>query len=518
MYRYTLSICIISDNDYIENVLKEIEAKQGFEHKIYTISREEFSAEKDKSDIFVVDSYEDMLVQVYKAKKPDGVLVFYTEVVKKCQNFDRLWKKPATKDEMIFLFKNALQEIKLAKDNRLHLNYLETLIDNSPDLIWFKDINGSHVKVNESFCNAVNKTKAQVEGRGHYYIWDINPEEYSKGEYVCLESEEDVINAGKSLVFDENVKTKSGMRLFVTVKSPIYDENHQILGTVGMAHDVTELNNVSREMNLFIDNMPFGVIVSNEEDIVQNVNDEVLKMTGWTRKAMLGYKINAGLNFGQDFVSDNGDSQVAYITVPIKGEDRIFEMTKIHITDVFKNHIGIMRIFKDVTVERRLEAQVIHTANTDFLTGLYNRRYFYNYININCVNKPVAIVTADLDRFKSINDTYGHQTGDEALVLTSNVLKESFKDCVIVRIGGDEFIVIIESNDAGYIKTLVEGAYKNFQAAFKSRKEFANLGISVGVAFTDCLDGDVDVLVRKSDAALYTVKDNDKGGYFISEE
>ena len=253
MYRYSLDICIISGDTHIAQVLGGVKPREGFEHNIFTAT--EFSAEKGGSDIYIVDDMEHILKEAYEAKKPDGMVAFYTDRVSAFKNFDCLWKKPVSDDEMVFLFENMLDKIKLAKDNRLHLNYLDTLIDNSPDLIWFKDIKGSHVKVNESFCHAVNKTKEQVQGRGHYYIWDINPEEYSKGEYVCLESEDEVINAGKAMVFDENVKTKSGMRLFVTVKSPIYDENGAILGTVGMAHDVTELNNVSREMELFINNI-----------------------------------------------------------------------------------------------------------------------------------------------------------------------------------------------------------------------------------------------------------------------
>lgn len=516
MYSYTLKICIISDDSYIEEVIGSAKPRQGFKHEIYTAA--DFSAESDIADIYIVDGRESLLKEVYGAKKADGIVAFYTDRVLEFKNFNRLWKKPVGREEMAFLFESMLDEIKLAKDSRLHLNYLDTLIDNSPDLIWFKDIKGSHVKVNESFCHAVSKTKEQVQGRGHYYIWDINPEEYSKGEYVCLESEDQVISAGRAMVFDENVKTKSGMRLFVTVKSPLFDEYGKILGTVGMAHDVTELNNVSREMDLFIENMPFGVIVSNEQDVILNVNDEMLRMTGWTRQEVVDYKITPNSAYKQEVISNTEAAKITSIIIPVGGENRIFELTKIHITDVFKQNLGIMRIFRDITAERRLEAQVVRTANTDFLTGLYNRRYFYSYINSNCMGKPVSLVAVDLDRFKSINDTYGHQMGDEALVLTAQVLEESFKDGVIARIGGDEFVVLLENADPEYITGTIERAYDNFVRAYSAKEEFANLGISIGVASTDCLDGDIDKLYNRSDSALYSVKGRHKGGYCISDK
>lgn len=114
-------------------------------------------------------------------------------------------------------------------------------IDSVPDLIWFKDVRGAHLKVNNAFCSAVGKTKNDVQGRGHYYIWDLKQEEYEQGEYVCLETEEIVLREKKTRAFDEKVKSKHGLRQFKTYKSPIFDEDHQVVGTVGIAHDVTDL-------------------------------------------------------------------------------------------------------------------------------------------------------------------------------------------------------------------------------------------------------------------------------------
>ena len=104
-----------------------------------------------------------------------------------------------SKDKVQASFTRILERFKEREDAVLNHKYLETLIDSLPDLIWFKDARGSHLKINKSFCQAVNKSKDQIEGRGHYYIWDIEPDEYAQGEYICLESEEIVLNKKETL-------------------------------------------------------------------------------------------------------------------------------------------------------------------------------------------------------------------------------------------------------------------------------------------------------------------------------
>lgn len=112
---------------------------------------------------------------------------------------DATWTAPLDEARLAFEFARLQREALLASEMCLARTYLDTAIDSTPELIWFKDARGSHLKVNDAFCSTVEKTKQQVEGRGHYYIWDITPEEYATGEYVCLESEDETMEAGHTL-------------------------------------------------------------------------------------------------------------------------------------------------------------------------------------------------------------------------------------------------------------------------------------------------------------------------------
>ena len=101
----------------------------------------------------------------------------------------------------------------------------------------------------------------------------MKKEEYEQGEYICLESEEIVLQEKKTCIFDEKVKTKHGMRQFKTYKSPIFDDNEQLIGTVGIAHDVTDLENMGAELEVILRNLPFAVLLTNEAGKIINAND-----------------------------------------------------------------------------------------------------------------------------------------------------------------------------------------------------------------------------------------------------
>ena len=152
---------------------------------------------------------------------------------------DEIWNKPLVYGYVEKRLRALLQALREKRQAHLQRLYLNTVIDTSPDLIWFKDTRGAHLKVNDAFCRAVGKTKAQIEGRGHYYIWDIPPEEYAEGEYICLESEEIVLARRERCLFDEKVKCKQGMRQFKTYKAPLIDDDGALLGTLGVAQDMT---------------------------------------------------------------------------------------------------------------------------------------------------------------------------------------------------------------------------------------------------------------------------------------
>ncbi|MCI9239137.1 MAG: response regulator [Dorea sp.] len=146
-----------------------------------------------------------------------------------------IWTLPVEEDEVRFRFLRWQQTYKREKDFWQTSQFFESTINNIPNLIWYKDKEGIHEKVNDSFCKTVNKTKKQVEGRGHAYIWDV---EYD--DPACIESEREVMRRKETCVSEELIDTGDGKRTLTTYKSPLYDLDGSVMGTVGVAIDITQ--------------------------------------------------------------------------------------------------------------------------------------------------------------------------------------------------------------------------------------------------------------------------------------
>ena len=414
-------------------------------------------------------------------------------------------------------FRRLINTLKNESDARKAKVYFETAIDSIPDLVWFKDSVGSHLIVNDSFCKLVEKTKEQIYKRGHYYIWDIPKEEYEKGEYVCLESEDEVVEARATCIFDEKIKTKGGMRQFKTYKSPLIDLDGSIFGTCGIAHDVTDLHNMNNEMDIILECMPYAVIVNDNTDVIVNVNSEFNKMFGVDENvAGMTYKEWVG-KYIIDHAKKIPDKEEFYFQ---DGEEaKTISYSRQEITDIFGETIGTMTIFRDITIERLNEQRTIKNANTDFLTKLNNRRSLFAYLDKEKRSSRFVFICVDLDNFKQVNDVYGHHMGDEALLKVTRVMKECFPSDFIARLGGDEFLIVINRESAIEQITEQVGVFQEkLKAEYAKFKEFSELTTSIGIAvekLADCGKYDFDKILRQSDRALYKAKNGGKDQYCV---
>ena len=123
----------------------------------------------------------------------------------------------------------------MSKDYWQTSHFFETTINSVPNLIWYKDKNGIHKKVNDSFCKVDNKTKEQVEGQRHAYIWDVEQDDPA-----CIESEREVMEKKETCVAEETIQTGAGERTLTTYKSPLYDLDGSVMGTAGVGIDITK--------------------------------------------------------------------------------------------------------------------------------------------------------------------------------------------------------------------------------------------------------------------------------------
>ena len=153
-------------------------------------------------------------------------------------------------------------------------------------------------------------------------------------------------------------------------------------------------------------------------------------------------------------------------------------------------------------------------AYLDRLTGVYNRHYFETYVSAlykaaarDSKKQKIAALMVDIDRFKSINDRYGHVVGDEALIRSARILRASAgKNALVVRYGGDEFLIILRDKSETEVALLVGEIQKNCAAANRLSDKDYTLSFSIGYTIADPAVVDNEEFLIRADAAMYAAK------------
>jgi len=167
----------------------------------------------------------------------------------------------------------------------------------------------------------------------------------------------------------------------------------------------------------------------------------------------------------------------------------------------------------DVTLRKRYEEEIRTLSNTDELTGLYNRRGFLTLAEQELkraerTKKGMLFIYADLDGMKTINDTFGHQRGDEALIEAARLLREVFRESdIIARIGGDEFALLVAETPTAYANIVKTRLQRRIAARNASATRPYALSLSVGVAHYDPKRPiPLNKLISRADLAMYAGK------------
>ncbi|MBO4460130.1 MAG: GGDEF domain-containing protein [Clostridiales bacterium] len=394
-------------------------------------------------------------------------------------------------------------------DAWMYSSMLYTTINSLPDLIWYKDARGAHLAVNTAFCKTVHKPLEDIRGRGHYYIWDITPEEYATGEYVCMESETETMKSGKTCVFDEPLKTGDGMKQLQTFKTPLYDPFGRIYGTVGIGKDVTDFANMGVALSLLIENVPFPLVLcdNNWDTFKMNSSffslfkvdpDQSFNYIQWKREHLKGeghmHATGEKATMRNEYTYTDGNKEMSFV------------VTERVIYDHFDNPAGHMVFLRDITFEKTYEQDILKAANTDVLTGLFNRRYFYSYLTNN-TGSPMTLLYMDLDRFKEINDKFGHSRGDDVLKRTADLIRKIFPEAIAARLGGDEFAALFKGLPD---EDILAHDIKDFEEAViglvrRDSEDDPYLTVSIGIVRCEEVD-DIDSFIHAGDSRMYEIK------------
>ena len=200
-------------------------------------------------------------------------------------------------------------------------------------------------------------------------------------------------------------------------------------------------------------------------------------------------------------------------------------------TDIDKKFIRIFgshfsSLVYNILMQQRLTNRLVNKANHDFLTGVLNRGAVMERLEMLFrlaarTKDPLSVIIADIDHFKHINDTYGHQAGDKVLVEVSHTLRLQTRDTDLLgRYGGEEFIFVLYaccSKEALQAAERRRTAIEQMEAFIPDKKEAIKVTMSFGIANLIDSDTSIESLIARADTALYEAKNNGRNRCVVRE-
>lgn len=244
MYHCHIRFYLTGVQDSIRKLIEEAAPLNSFTHTFWSsdVPEAEKTAQADVlfADLRKADADETLrTIAGCRKKEAELILIVDREQIaslpEELSAAEDIWIMPMSDKELGFRFRKWQRDYKRKVDLWESEHFMDICINSSPNLIWFKDKEGVHEIVNDSFCKVVNKKKEQVEGRRHAYIWDVEQDDPA-----CIESEQEVMRRKETCVAQEYIQTGDGERTLTTYKSPLYDWDGSVMGTVGVAVDVTK--------------------------------------------------------------------------------------------------------------------------------------------------------------------------------------------------------------------------------------------------------------------------------------
>lgn len=404
--------------------------------------------------------------------------------------------------------------------------FLQVVIDTVPTRIFWKDQNLNFMGCNSLFAqDAGFKHAEELKGKSDYDMaWKNFAELYRADDREILHS-----GIGK-FNFDEQVVTATGdLQWIRTSKVPLRNSQQDIIGLLGVYSDITATRELEEEQRIAAVTFETqeAILVTDPDSSILRVNQAFQDITGYSADEVIG-KNPRMLSSGRH---DAAFYQAMWAELASTGKwsGEIWDKRKngeiypkyLTITAVYdyqhrlRNYVAV---FRDITQHKKSEQEIYHLAFYDFLTNLPNRRMLLERLHkatmVSALNNRYgALVFIDLDNFKTLNDTRGHDIGDMLLVEVSKRVNTCVrKGDTVARLGGDEFVIVLEGLDidaeyaASQAEIIAEKVRDLINRPFRLGELINYTSPSIGIVLFKGYQVSTDDLLRHADTAMYQAK------------
>lgn len=286
------------------------------------------------------------------------------------------------------------------------------------------------------------------------------------------------------------------------------------------------IRNQKTKFQSMIDELPISVWVKYTNGLYMDANAKYYEFYNLKPNQLIGksdkeiWKVDSSRPFIEidDVVLKNNESVELEGTLELDNKKRIYKVNKSPLYDIYGNTIGLIGTSQDITDFRLREKHIMKSSITDFLTKIPNRRGLYDYLEDKLKNKDrsITVLFMDIDEFKKINDVYGHKFGDDILNMVTKKIRNVFKKDFVSRIGGDEFVVVIEESNNDELVYILNKLLEEISFDITIGKHQCFVSGSIGVV-NSTREDDIESILIKADLAMYSAKKKGKNTFAFYE-
>ena len=385
---------------------------------------------------------------------------------------------------------------------------------------------GKFISVNNTFENITGYTLDELNQLSY---WDLTPEEYAEDEERQITS---LKNYGYYGPYEKHYINKDGKRVAVRLNGSLITDTSGEELILSVVEDISAFSEAKEKLqlsSLVVENSSEAMLISDENNKIIAVNPAFTNITGYTFEDVKG-KDPATFKSGKhdkNFYRDMWQS----IQTTGRWQGEIWDRCKngdiyakwLTIDTIKDNKGNINRyvaLFSDITEKKRTEQIIWKQANYDTLTGLPNRSMFQSRLQqqidrSNQENTKFSLLLIDLDSFKEVNDTLGHDKGDMLLKIAAKRIINCVRDSdTVARLGGDEFTIILpDIGDEIDIETISNKLVNHLAEPYHLDEEVVHISASIGITVFPTDTTQIEALIKHADQAMYASKNLGRNQY-----
>ncbi|KAA1151368.1 EAL domain-containing protein [Pseudoalteromonas sp. FUC4] len=407
---------------------------------------------------------------------------------------------------------------------RLSEKRLKSTVEGSGDTLWDWNIKtGEVIRINDKYLMDATTLMGFPPNKGLIHPHDINNVEHLLKVHF----------AEQSAFFEATYRIKDtfGRWHWVLDRGKIIekDANLSPLRMTGTVRDISQLKSTEERLNLFakcVESLTDALAIYDKNFKLVDINPSFLTLFGGVREQYLGKDFNLSgyePSYTNKIIEIVKEREHIQQEVKLRNSERVLLPIEISIDEIKNDQNQITNyvvVYSDLTERKKAESQLHNLSNRDRTTSLPNRNLFFTDLHkLVKLNSHHALLVFDLDNFKKINDSLGHQLGDSLLAkLAMRLNKLTRENDVFYRLGGDEFaLVMSDTNDIHVITRMAKQFLAAIATPFKMAGHELAITSSVGIVLFPEDGNTPELLLKNADTAMYHAKKKGNSYLFFND-